>query len=292
MSDAFTPERFTVDVPGGELLVARWGSGETVVIAAHGVTATHMGWPRLAEQLGDDVTLLAPDLRGRGGSRDIEGPFGIPEHADDLARVLDHEGVARAIFLGHSMGGFVVSTAAVRHPERVAGLVIADGAIRLLEPPPDVDVEALLHQIIGPSLDRLRMTFPSVEAYREFWRAHPALARDCDAYVEAYVDYDLIGEPAALHSGVREDAVLRDSADTLMNDEVIGAIGRIAQPAIFVRSERGVMNDPTPLYETAAVAAYPHLTDVFVPDTNHFTLLLGEAGARALADAVRTVARA
>jgi len=292
VSDAFTPERFTVDVPGGELLVARWGSGETVVIAAHGVTATHMGWPRLAEHLGDDVTLLAPDLRGRGGSRDIEGPFGIPEHADDLARVLDHEGVARAIFLGHSMGGFVVSTAAVRHPERVAGLVIADGAIRLLEPPPDVDVEALLQQIIGPSLDRLRMTFPTVEAYRAFWRAHPALAGAWSPFVEAYVDYDLIGEPPSLRSGVREDAVLRDSADTLMNDEVIGAIGRITQPAIFVRSERGVMNDPTPLYEAAAVAAYPHLTDVFVPDTNHFTLLLGEAGARALADAVRTVARA
>ena len=59
-------EVFDVQVPGGTLRVGRWGSGPGLVIAAHGLTGSHVNFEALAEQLGDAVTLLAPDLRGRG----------------------------------------------------------------------------------------------------------------------------------------------------------------------------------------------------------------------------------
>ena len=38
----------------------------------------------------DDVCLLAPDLRGRGRSAKLPGPYGIAAHIDDLIKVLDH----------------------------------------------------------------------------------------------------------------------------------------------------------------------------------------------------------
>ena len=53
------------------------------------------------------VRLIAPDLRGRGRSNTLPGPFGMTRHADDMAAVLDFLGVPRAVVVGHSMGGFV-----------------------------------------------------------------------------------------------------------------------------------------------------------------------------------------
>src|SRR6266511_2772920 len=85
--------------------------------------------PRTAELLDGEVTLVAPDLRGRAGSRDAPGPYGIGRHADDLVAVLDHLGVSEALMVGHSMGGFVATVAAVRHPSRTTGVVLVDGGL-------------------------------------------------------------------------------------------------------------------------------------------------------------------
>lgn len=288
-----TPELLDVSVPGGTLRVARWPgrAGAPVAIAAHGITATHRAWSKIAEHLGDDVTLIAPDLRGRGGSNAIAGPAGIARHTDDLVAVLDHLQIESAPFAGHSMGAFVVAAAGVRHPARVSSLVIIDGGMPLVDVAPgtDVDIDALLQQIIGPSLERLKTTFPSREAYHDFWRQHPAFLGGYDAHVEAYVDYDLTGDPPGLRSGVSLDAVYADSRDTLIDVETITAIERITQPAVFVWATRGVMDQQPGFYEPAAVRALqakvPHLQTDRV-DANHFMLLLGN-GAPVVADHIR-----
>ncbi|MGH7898176.1 MAG: alpha/beta fold hydrolase, partial [Candidatus Binatia bacterium] len=203
---------FEVRTPDGPLTVGEWGRKGHVLLAAHGVTGTHAEFHALADELGEGFRILAPDLRGRGGSNRIAGPFGMGAHADDLARVLDDAGVAEATLLGHSMGGFVVVVTAHRHSSRVRDLVLVDGGLPPdLGPLKDLPIEDLLRSIIGPSLDRLRMSFASLEDYYAFWRRHPALSDDWSEYAEAYFAYDLVGTPPDLRSGVREDAVLADS---------------------------------------------------------------------------------
>ena len=285
-------ETFEVATPDGRLTVGRWGQGEHVVLAAHGVTGTHAQFHALAEHLGDGHTLVAPDLRGRGGSNAITGPYGMPAHADDLARVLDQLGVEQATVLGHSMGGFVAVVTADRHSARVRRLVLVDGGL-----PPDLGpiaslpIEEAVAAVIGPSLQRLRMTFASVEDYFGFWRAHPALARDWSGYVERYLAYDLVGEPPALRSGVREEAVFADTDSDLRGGEVERALANLRQPATFVRAPRGVLDQEQGLYAEDVVrtwqARLPQLRDVLVPDVNHFTILLSARGAAAVADIVR-----
>src|SRR6201999_625240 len=87
LSDPFS-DRFEVEVNGGTLHVARTGpppeDSAAVVLAAHGVTASLMTWRSLARVLSDDVCLLAPDLRGRGRSAALPGPYGIATHVTDL----------------------------------------------------------------------------------------------------------------------------------------------------------------------------------------------------------------
>lgn len=129
------------------------------MLAAHGITGTHMQFHAIADQLGSDITLIAPDLRGRGRSSEVSGPFSMGTHGDDLAAVLDHVGVDRAVVMGHSMGGFAAVVLAHRHPERVEHLVLVDGGIPLdLGALADMPTDQLIAAMIGPALERLRMT--------------------------------------------------------------------------------------------------------------------------------------
>ncbi len=105
-----------------------------VAIAAHGITSNGLAWTGVAQRLAGQVTLVAPDLRGRAGSRDASEPYGFRRHSDDLVGILDALGVARALFVGHSMGALVVAVAAVRQPARSTGVVLVDGGPALTSP--------------------------------------------------------------------------------------------------------------------------------------------------------------
>jgi len=113
---------------GGELAVTRWpGTGPTVVLLHAGVT-DRRSWDGVAAALaGDDLDLVAPDDRGHGDSP--HGPSKRYSPLDDLLALLDGLGVERAVLVGASVGGAVVLDAAVRHQDRVAGLVLLAPAV-------------------------------------------------------------------------------------------------------------------------------------------------------------------
>lgn len=286
-------ERFEVATPDGVLTVGRWGDAETVVLAAHGVTGNHMDFAALADALGSEVTLVAPDLRGRGGSNGIASPFGMAAHADDMRAVLDHLGLERVMVLGHSMGGFVALVTADRHPDRVHRLVLVDGGLPLnLGPLAERPVEELTQLLLGPSLQRLEQTFATPEDYLDFWRPHPALEGEWNDYVERRSLYDLVGEAPNLRSSVSGVAVVEDTKSDLFGGDAAIALENLRHPAIFLRAPRGQFNQVPPLYPDDQVEEIlrkvPRLRYELIPDVNHFTILLAERGAKAVAGVVRT----
>lgn len=283
-------ETFDVAVAGGELRVARWGdTNDPVVFGIHGVTANHTSWALIAEQLDGRVCLVAPDLRGRGRSGGLPGPYGMGAHADDLVAVADHLGLDQIPLAGHSMGAYVSASTAARFPDRVSSVLLIDGGIPL-PIPPGLTVDQLLQAIIGPAMARLSMTFETPDAYREYWRPHPALADDWGPAIEAYVDYDLIKDGETYRSSVSIDAVRGDSEDMLLTDS--GAdFAKVKCPIGLLRAPRGLFNEETPLISDAmladALAAAPELKDLgMIPDVNHYTLSLSESGAAFVADAI------
>jgi pimeloyl-ACP methyl ester carboxylesterase len=303
------PFHSVLDVPvaGGSLAVGVSGpaGGAPVVLAVHGITGSHRSWVPVARHLGDDVTFVAPDLRGRGASGALPGPYGMASHVEDLVAVLDHVGATLisgtprtpgVVLAGHSMGAFVVARLAAAHPARVRSVALVDGGL-VLPVPTDVDPDQVLEMVLGPALARLRMTFETRDAYRDFWRAHPAFAGPgmWSADVEDYVDYDLAGEPGQLRSRVSEAAVRADGADLLDVGAVRRAFMSLACPTALVRAPRGLLDEPNPLLPEEAVAearaALPHLVDVVVPDTNHYQILLGDREAKMVADQVRALVR-
>lgn len=102
----------------------------------------YRGFRRQAAADGLDVIMV--EHRGVGLSRNDLGGSPLPKSAmwvehvvDDIAAVLDHEGVEKAFIAGSSYGSYLASTFAARHPQRVAGLLL-DSALQSAE---DIDLE-------------------------------------------------------------------------------------------------------------------------------------------------------
>jgi lipase len=315
------PFRSSLEVPvaGGTLHVGVAGpppgtDGVPVVLAVHGITGSHRSWAPVARHLGEAVTVLAPDLRGRGQSSGVGGPYGMATHVADLLAVLDHVGCRRAVLAGHSMGAYIVVRFAAAAPDRLSAAVLVDGGLPL-PVPPDIDADTLLDAVLGPSLGRLRMTFPSVDAYRDFWRAHPAFVpAEWTDDVTDYVDYDLTvvggsrrhgrgdtpeppgpgtasAGPAVYRSRVSEDAVRADGRDLLDGDAGRKALDALADPTVLLWAARGLQNEDRPLLPAETIAEarslLPHLAVVEVPDTNHYLILLGDREAGVVAGEIR-----
>ncbi|MDP9028596.1 MAG: alpha/beta hydrolase, partial [Actinomycetota bacterium] len=229
-----------VPVEGGELAVAVYGADDAdalTVLAIHGITASSRSWQVVAQQLGERVPggrLLAPDLRGRGRSGELSGPFGLRRHAEDLARVIEHEELGRVQVVGHSMGGFVAVALADLVPDAVAGLVLVDGGFPLELPAgaDAVDIAAAL----GPAAARLQMEFADVESALELWRAHPAFAHDWRPEVEDYVRYDLRGEAPQLRSSASGEAMLEDGAEFYGEQWYLDALRGLSMPVTVLRA--------------------------------------------------------
>ena len=285
-----TFDYISVPVDGGSLHVGTHmgRQGAPVAVLIHGITANHMSWSLVADELGDDVTLLAPDLRGRAGSASLPPPYGMRQHAKDVLAILDHVGVDQATIVGHSMGGFVTAAFATAYPERVKGLVLLDGGVTIAEVPEGTDIDEILTAILGPTMQRLSMTFKDKDEWLGFWKQHPSL-QDWNDAIEAYVMEDMVGEPGAYRSSCNVDAIRADGADTLGQGGLY--FKEIDRPTPWIRAPRGLLN-ADPLYSDDVAkqftTQYPFLQDVVVDDVNHFTIAISERGAKAVAEVIRT----
>lgn len=280
---------FDADVRGGTMHGFRYGpddDGAPTILAIHGVTASSRAFLALAAEL-SGYRILAPDLRGRGRSRDLTGPYGLRQHAEDLTRLMAAYGIEKPVVIGHSMGGFVAVALADR--AEVAGLVLVDGGFPLVLPD-GVALPDLVQATLGQALDRLDREFESVDAYLAFWRDHPALADAWGPEIEDYLRYDLWGTPPQLRASTRRESVLVDTEDEFGAAWYRDAMRGLRVPVTALRAPRG-LSDREPLYEPGRMqefaAEIPHLEVVEVDDVNHYTIVMTGRGARAVADATR-----
>lgn len=101
------------------------GKGAPVVLL-HPFPANHEFWKPITDHMMMRYRVLLPDLRGHGESEVGEGAATMEKHAADLKRLCDEAGIARAIFAGVSIGGYILFEFWRRHRERVRALVLSD----------------------------------------------------------------------------------------------------------------------------------------------------------------------
>lgn len=96
------------------------GCGPAVLLI-HGFPLSRKMWrPQVNGLTAAGFRVITPDLRGFGESEAPDGPYSIDLFADDLAELLDHLKLERAVVGGMSMGGYILFDLLERYPERVS----------------------------------------------------------------------------------------------------------------------------------------------------------------------------
>jgi pimeloyl-ACP methyl ester carboxylesterase len=129
-------------VNGIQLYYEVHGEG-TPIVFVHGAGGNHASWFRQTLAFAKTRRVVVYDQRGFGNSEDVE-KRGRSAMVDDLAALLDHLEVDRAVLVAQSLGGGTCAGFTVRHPARVAGLVLCDTLVGMRLPP---DIAAIMEEV-------------------------------------------------------------------------------------------------------------------------------------------------
>ena len=265
---------------GMELKTIEWGAADAphVALLVHGLTGRGEAFETLVEKLNPAAGIysnepwrfVAPDLRGRGRSRELTyGEGGIPEHAQDLLALLDREGLERVVFIGHSLGAMIGVYLAAYSPNRVSGLVLIDGGSNITD-----EIDALL----SPAHDRLQRTYPSREAYIEYVKSTPIFQDRWDAHLQRYFGGDVqSGEDGEWHP-VADLETIRNDREKMYGFPLSELWPYIECPTLILLSTVGLAGPEEGfiLPPRAARRIQQTISDsilVEVENTNHYDIL-------------------
>ena len=105
----------------------------TLCLFLHGIGGSRGNWlPQLAA-VGGVMRAAALDLRGYGGSALGRRPSTVDDYCADILRVKEEFGADRLVLVGLSLGSWIATSFAMRHPEMLAGLVLSGGCTGMSE---------------------------------------------------------------------------------------------------------------------------------------------------------------
>lgn len=198
------------------------GAGLSLVLS-HGFLEDSSMFDAQTRSLRARHRVITWDQRGHGTTVMSNQPFTYWDSADDLAALLDHLGINRAVVGGMSQGGFISLRFALRYPDRTAGLVLIDTQSGT-EDPDKAQQYDLMHDVwttTGPSDQLLEMVAAIIVGNHR-----PESA-------------DWIAKWKAL-----DPKFLTPIYRTLMDrDDITPRLGEIRAPAIVIHGEEDVAID-------------------------------------------------
>ena len=130
MTSVAVPQDSWAEVGDLTMRYQDWGGDGPPVMALHGLASSAHWYDLVAPYLRDRFRVVAPDQRGHGKTTQASSGYDWGTLAGDITRLMDNLGIAKAAVFGHSWGGHVASNLAVRHPDRVRGVVLIDGGFQ------------------------------------------------------------------------------------------------------------------------------------------------------------------
>jgi non-heme chloroperoxidase len=203
------------------------GTGPIAAVLVHGwMTSGAVFADLLAAWQPAGVRLIVPDLRGSGDSEPARSSYAHERYRED---VLDAEQLARAVLIGHSMGGQLAQLVAAASPERVAALALVL-PVPVTGLPLPADVSGFFRSAGGSaeSLGRiLDMASPGLERSVRERLVAQALRVVPECVAQAF-DAWSAGSSSARLDAVRAPALVVASDDGFLPVELLRE--RVAQP--------------------------------------------------------------
>src|SRR5688572_22678739 len=100
--------------------------GAPWLVLSHSLACSARMWDPQIEAFKDRYRMLAYDMRGHGASAAPQGPYTLDLLAEDVIALMGHTGIAKASFIGLSIGGMIGQTLALKQPALFERMVLAD----------------------------------------------------------------------------------------------------------------------------------------------------------------------
>lgn len=136
----------------------------TPVMLLHAWGESRRSFDRLIPKLVNSVHVVAIDQRGHGEADAPRDGYSLAAFAEDIVAFMDAMGIASAVLLGSSSGGYVAQQVAALNPHRVAELVLVGSPRSLQGRPPFADeVDRLCGPVdeVGQSITDMVPALPS-----------------------------------------------------------------------------------------------------------------------------------
>lgn len=244
----------TIDRGSQRLYFEVTGQGPAIVLG-HSFLCSGAMWEPQIEALSAHHRVINMDLRGHGQSGPVDGTFDLYDLVDDVLAVLDHLQVNKAIWAGLSIGGMVAIRAAIRNPERVAGLILLDthaGAETWPNRAKNLAMTAMAKRV---GVARLSPVIAHMFFCRHTRRHNPALVR---AWRERFAAVPLA-------------SALRGAEALKQRDSVLGQLADIRVPALVIVGEK---DEPLPpRYSKQLAMGIPDSSQLVIADAGHLSNL-------------------
>ena len=242
-----------INVRGVRFRVADEGTGP-VMLLIHGFPLNHSMWRAQIARFSQTHRVIAPDLRGFGGTDGALYSVSMELFADDLADLLQALAVeGPVIFCGLSMGGYIGWQFLQRHPDRVSRLIICDSRAAADSP------EAAANRL--KMADIVTREGPAPVA----WAMMPKLfaqcsAEHCPAIVEEVRQMVMTSNPVAIAAAHRGMAIRPDVTDWLPT---------ISLPTLIICGEFDAISPPEEMKQIAS--QIPNARFVLIPGAGHMS---------------------
>jgi 3-oxoadipate enol-lactonase len=197
------------------------GSGAPVVLG-HSFLCSGEMWRGQIRGLAGGCRIINPDFRGHGRSGPCDRPFSLYDAVEDVIAVLDRLGIERAVWCGLSIGGMVAIRAALRHPDRVAALILLD-----TDAGSETGLRALKYRAMGLGAKALGM--------RPFI---PAITRLMFGPTTRRRNPGLVGEWRRAFATVEVPSMLRCLHALMDRDSVVARLPEIEVPSLVMVGEQ------------------------------------------------------
>jgi esterase len=223
------------------------------VVILPGLFGSTGNWRPMARRLAVKYRILVVDLRNHGRSPHADS-MRYEEMAEDVLLLLDKQGMARVALLGHSMGGKVAMTFALRYPDRVGALLVADMA--------PVDYARHMDGLLAALL-----TLP-VATFRDRTQADAALAQTVeDERLRQFLLQNLERDGDGFRWRVNLEAIAANM-DSLVGFPAFDACVTYPGPTCFLAG--GLSRYVRPEHWDAVVARFPNAKLVTLPKAGHW----------------------
>lgn len=149
-----TPQEKTVTVFGAKIRYLEAGeTAKPTVILLHGLGGSAENWQLNITALSANYHVIAPDQIGFGKSDKPLIKYRVGTYVDFLDKFMSELKIEKAVLVGNSLGGWIAALTAVKYPNRVEKLVLADAAGLL--PPTGIDFDEI-YQLNNSTRDEIR----------------------------------------------------------------------------------------------------------------------------------------